>query len=180
MKIFPDVDNRYKFGFLNIVKGVPTPKDHTFDARFYLHDPARSTGPPIRYSVEMMRRFSPENLSLMEFRSERDYESARRYARNILCSATSATNSAANSISLKTAISSTSGARTLKAGNLPLYEGKMIFQFDSDFAPGTYYVVEKEVREELLRKELFGLGSSFGNPVATFSKASHCRVQGGP
>ena len=34
----------------------------------------------------------------------------------------------------------------------------MIFQFDSGYAPGTYYVVEKEVREELLRKELFRLG----------------------
>ena len=37
VKIFPDVDNRYKFGFLKIVKGVPTPKAHAFDARQVLH-----------------------------------------------------------------------------------------------------------------------------------------------
>jgi hypothetical protein len=49
-------------------------------------------------------------------------------------------------------------ADSLKTGHLLLFEGKMIFQFDSGYAPGTYYVVEKEVREELLRKEIFRLG----------------------
>ena len=28
-QIFPDVDSRFKFGFFKVVKGVPTPKDHT-------------------------------------------------------------------------------------------------------------------------------------------------------
>ena len=38
-QIFPDVDSRFKFGFFKVVKGAATPKDHAFDARFYLHDP---------------------------------------------------------------------------------------------------------------------------------------------
>ena len=46
----------------------------TFDARFYLLDPKDAFAPPIKYSVEMIRRFSPENFGIMEFRSERDYE----------------------------------------------------------------------------------------------------------
>ncbi len=37
--IFPDVDGRFKFSFFKVVKGEATPKDHAFDARFYLHDP---------------------------------------------------------------------------------------------------------------------------------------------
>ncbi|MEO7676983.1 MAG: hypothetical protein ABIV39_09500, partial [Verrucomicrobiota bacterium] len=43
------------------------------------------------------------------------------------------------------------------AAQLPLYEGKMIHQFDANYSPGNYSVVEKEVREELLRKEIYRL-----------------------
>ena len=158
VKIFPDVDNRYKFGFLKIIKGVPTPKAHVFDARFYLHDPAQATGPSIRYSVDLMRRFSPENFSLMEFRSERDYA---------LCGKIRSNHPLLGDLGLqfRREFHVTEDSRyfhkrlanKLKTGQLPLYEGKMIYQFDSDYAPGTYYVIEKEVREDLLHKELFRL-----------------------
>src|SRR2546422_703350 len=47
--------------------------------------------------------------------------------------------------------------KKLSAGQLPLYEGKMIHQYDNHFASATYYVIEKEAREELLRKEIFRL-----------------------
>ena len=56
--------------------------------------------------------------------------------------------------------SPTSSAR---AGETPslrypqFYEGRMIHQFDAKYSPGNYAVVEKEVREELLRKELYRL-----------------------
>ena len=69
VKIFPDVDNRFKFGFFKLIKGRPTPEGHCFDGRFYLHHPADVSSEPIQYSVALMRRFSPQNLSLMEFRS---------------------------------------------------------------------------------------------------------------
>ena len=42
-------------------------------------------------------------------------------------------------------------------GQLRLYEGKMIHQFDANFSPPTLAVQEAEVREELLRKEIFRL-----------------------
>ena len=41
--------------------------------------------------------------------------------------------------------------------HMPLYEGKMIHQFDAHFAPGNYAVEEKQVCEELLRKEIHRL-----------------------
>ena len=153
------MDNRYKFGFLKIVKGVPTPKAHAFDARFYLHDPADASGPAIRYSVELMRQFSPENLSLMEFRTERDYElCAKIRAEHPLLGDLGYQFRREFHVTEDSHFFHKRRADSLKAGNLPLFEGKMIFQFDSGYAPGTYYVVEKEVREELLRKELFRLG----------------------
>jgi hypothetical protein len=159
VKIFPDVHPQYKFGFLKILKGVPTPKDHVFDARFYLHDPAQITSPPVRYSVKRMRQFSPENLSLMEFRTERDYElCAKIRAEHPLLGDLGYPFRREFHVTEDSHFFHKRRADSLKAGNLPLFEGKMIFQFDNGYAPGTYYVVEKEVREELLRKEVFRLG----------------------
>jgi hypothetical protein len=40
-------------------------------------------------------------------------------------------------------------------GEMRLYEGKMIWQFDANFEPARWSVVEGEVREPLLRKEIF-------------------------
>jgi hypothetical protein len=157
--IFPDVDSRFKFGFFKVVKGAHTPKEHAFDARFYLHDPKDVFAPPIRYSVEMIQRFSPENFGIMEFRSETDYrlcgtirgelpllkDLGHQFRREF-------------HITEDAHFFKKLGARALASGEMALYEGKMIHQFDSHFIPAIYCVIEKEVRDELLRKELFRLG----------------------
>jgi hypothetical protein len=156
VKIFPDVDSRFKFGFIKVLKGVRPPPDHSFDARFYLHDPADVTSPPIRFSVEMMRRFSPEGCSLMEFRSQRDYE---------LCAKVRGEHPRLPELGYEFGnelhLTNDSGyfrklgGRTLAAGEMPLYEGKMIHQFDAAYAPANWCVAEDEVREPLLRKEIY-------------------------
>jgi len=158
VKIFPDVDNRFKFGMLRVVKGLKPAESHSFGARFYLHDPAELELPPIKYSVGLMKRFSPQNLSLMEFRNERDYE---------LCAKIRGEHRLLGELGYlfrrelhpadDVVFLHKRGPERLKAGQLPVSEGKMIFQYDSDFAPGTYYSIEKDVRAELLRKELHRL-----------------------
>ena len=70
------MDSRFKFGFFKVVKGTPAPKGHAFDARFYLHDPMDAFATPIQYSLEMLDRFSPRLLSVMEFRSADHYAAA--------------------------------------------------------------------------------------------------------
>jgi hypothetical protein len=153
--IFPDVDSRYKFGFFKVVKGENPVANHAFDARFYLLDPKDVFAPPIHYSVEMIRRFSPENFSIMEFRSETDYQlSGKIRGDNMLLKE--------HGYRLASELHMTNDShffRKLKGeraadGQLPLYEGKMIHQFDAKFAPGTYAVEVEELREELLRKEI--------------------------
>ncbi len=139
--------------------GSPAPpSQHTFDARFYLLDPKDAFAPPIKYSVEMIRRFSPENFGIMEFRSEHDYE---------LCAKIRGKHPLLQSLGfrLSTELHMTNDNHFFRklagkkpaAGQLPLYEGKMIHQFDAGYSPGNYAVVEKEVREELLRKEIYRL-----------------------
>ncbi len=158
-QIFPDVDSRFKFGFFKVVKGAATPQDHAFDARFYLHDPKDAFAPPIRYRIETLRRFSPEMISVMEFRSAEDYEICGRIRgghkllgelgyqfRRELHPADDV------EFYLK------DPARKLGKGESVIYEGKMIQQFDGDFAARVFHAEDKAVRPELLRKELYRLG----------------------
>ena len=51
-------------------------------------------------------------------------------------------------------ISARKGAK-LTAGQMPMLAGRNIHQFDAAFKPAEELVVEKEVREELLRKQIF-------------------------
>ncbi len=156
--IFPDVDSRYKFGFFKVVKGEKPSAQHAFDARFYLHDPKDAFVPPIQYSVEMIRRFSPDNFGIMEFRSERDYA---------LCAKIRGEHPLLQNLGFRlgTELHMTNdnhffrnlNGRKPAAGQLPLYEGKMIHQFDAKFSTGNYAVVEKEVCEELLGREIHRL-----------------------
>ena len=157
--IFPDVDNRFKFGFFKVVKGVATPKDHAFDARFYLHDPKDCASTPIRYAAEMIRRFSPLNESFMEFRSAVDYELASKirsehellgdfgyqFRREL---------HPADDVEFYRK----EPARKLNKGESVIYEGKMIHQFDAGFAERNYHASNETVRPELLRKELYRFG----------------------
>ena len=47
------------------------------------------------------------------------------------------------------------GTKKLTSAEMPLFEGKSIFQFDSAFSPPFWCVVESEVQPELMRKEVF-------------------------
>jgi hypothetical protein len=154
--IFPDVDNRFKFGFFKVVKGGPTPKGHAFDGRFYLHDPKDYSSTPIRYAVEMIHRFSPHNESFMEFRSGTDYALATKIRGNHrLLDQFGYTFRRELHMTGDNRFFSELGGHKPDKGQLRLYEGKMIHQFEANFGPPTFAVQEAEVRDELLRKEIF-------------------------
>jgi len=157
-KIFQDVHPQFKFGYFKLAKGLKPSDNHTFSGRFYLHDPNEIAGPAVNYSVEMIHRFSPENFGIMEFRSEADYQLCAKIRReHTLLKHFGHQFRREFHITEDAHFFKKLGARKLAEGELPLYEGKMIHQFDSHFAPTTYYVAKMEVREELLRKEIFRL-----------------------
>jgi hypothetical protein len=157
-QIFPDVHPQFKFGFFKVVKGVPTPENHHFAGRFYLHDPKDVTTSPMQYAVKMIHRFSPHNESFMEFRSQADYEFATKIrGDHRLLEEFGYTFRRELHMTGDSHFFRKLGAEKPRKGQLRLYEGKMIHQFDSNFGPTTSVVDESEVREELLRKELFRL-----------------------
>lgn len=156
--IFPDVDNRFKFGFFKLIKGLPPKPDHAVSARFYLRDPARVFDPPIQYSVEMIKRFSPQNYSFMEFRSEADYQLYTKVRSNhpLLEALGYRFRRELHSADDRRFFNKRDGKK-LQDGQMTLYEGKMIFQYNPRYSPSNSFVVEKDVRVECLRKELYRL-----------------------
>jgi hypothetical protein len=154
--IFPDVDNRFKFGFFKVVKGVPTPTEHSFDARFYLHDPKDVFTTPIRYNLQLVSAFSPDNVAFMEFRSPADFEIGKKIRGNhALLGSLRYQFRRELHLTGDAGFLHKIGAKNLASAQMPLLEGKSIFQYDATFAPPCWFVEESEIRPELLRKEIF-------------------------
>ncbi len=164
------MDSRFKFGFFKVVKGAPTPADHAFDARFYLHDPKEVLSAPIRYSLEMVGAFSPTNFAFMEFRSKRDYDLARLIrGSHALLGTLGYQFRRELHLTGDAKFLHKIGAKKLAATELPLLEGKSIFQYDPKYSLPSWFVREAEVRPELLRKEAFRIADFiWDNGAKTF------------
>ncbi|MGI9166204.1 MAG: Eco57I restriction-modification methylase domain-containing protein [Pyrinomonadaceae bacterium] len=151
-EIFEGVHRSYKFVVLTFTKGGATER---FPAVFMRLDVEELEGFPetggFNLSVQLIRQLSPDSLSVMEFKSDVEVRIAEKMSRfpvlhekladswNVtLCSEFNMTT---DSFLFKNA---------QKAGLLPLYEGKMIHQFDPDFSKPRYWVHEKDARKVLL------------------------------
>jgi hypothetical protein len=153
-KIFPDVHPQFKFGFFKVVKEVPLRTNVEFAGRFYLHDPKQVHGPAIRYCADMIRRFSPENFGIMEFRSEADYVlSAKIRGEHPLLKDTGCRLASELHMTNDSHFFRKLSGKKAVSGQVALFEGKMIHQFDAKYSPGNYALDEKLIREELLRRE---------------------------
>ncbi len=152
--LFPDIDSRFKFSVLFIQK-QPMPFT-TFNAKFYMLHPAElKEKAPVAYNTEMIKRFSPQNLSIMEFRSQTDYE---------LCTKIRSTYRLMNDLNFewRSELHMTNNSDLFIAENdidekeklIPLYEGKMIHQFHSQFSTPRYWVNEDAACKELSGRDI--------------------------
>ena len=152
--ILEGVAQRSKFVVLTFTKGGTT---KAFPAAFMRHDVAELKDFPqqigLDLSVGLIRRLSPNSLSVMEFHNQTDVCIAEKIARFPLLgekikglwnlSLTSEFNMANDRYLFKTQPAS---------GRLPLYEGKMIHQFDHQASSPRYWVDESEGRAASLRR----------------------------
>lgn len=151
-EIFEGVHRSFKFVVLTFVKGGRT---EAFPTAFMRHDVAELVQFPkegaLQLTVELIRKLSPDSLSLMEFSNETDVKIAKKMLRFpflgekiegkwkfSLCNEFHMTN---DSHCFKT---------EPKLDRSPLYEGKMIHQFTHLFAEARYWVAEKDGRAVLL------------------------------
>ena len=151
-RIFEEVDSRFKFVILTFEKGGRT---ESFPTAFMRHTVTELENFPrqgaLPLDVSLIRRLSPSSLSVTEFKNEMDISITEKMLRFpllgeritnkwnlILTSEFHMTNA---SHLFKT---------TLGKGRLPLYEGKMIHQFDHRFSDPRYWIAEKKGRSALL------------------------------
>ncbi|MFM6910531.1 MAG: Eco57I restriction-modification methylase domain-containing protein, partial [Dolichospermum sp.] len=163
--IFEGVDSRFKFvvlTFQNLVGAnghSPLPLQGTisFPARFMRHDVGELNSFPdddcIHISVDLIKRLSPDSISIMEFKSDLDIFIAEKMSRFPLLGEEIADTW---NLKLTAEFHMTNDSHLFKTepgkGRLPLYEGKMIHQFNHNWGKPKYWLDEKEARQALLKR----------------------------
>jgi hypothetical protein len=156
---FPDVDSRFKFTLLSAQKGVPV---DSFKAAFRIDLrvgigvddlPAFTANPDnfIRLDAAMIRRFSPDSLSIMEFQSERDYEVAEKiYGGWPLIGETTGV----WDVKFTREFDMTNDRHLFnqQGRGLPLYQGGMFHQYNAHFAEPEYWLEEGPASQRLAAK----------------------------
>ncbi|NMG09440.1 DNA methyltransferase [Brasilonema sp. UFV-L1] len=154
-EIFEGVDCRFKFVVLTFAKGGKTTEFPSAFMRLDVQEleifPSHES---LRISVEIVRKLSPDSLSVMEFKNEIDVRIAEKMLKFpllgekiegkwnlVLCNEFHMTND------------SHLFYKDFQTGRLPLYEGKMIHQFTHQWSKSQYWINELEARQALLGKQ---------------------------
>jgi hypothetical protein len=154
-EVFEGVHRSFKFVVMSFRKGGST---ESFPAAFMRHDVAElerfSHEGVIEISVPLMRRLAPDSLSIMEFKNQMDVRIAEKMAKFPLLGELI---EGAWNISFTREFDMTNDSYLFKTapgkGRLPLYEGKMIWHFDHQFAKNQWWVSEAEGRATLKPRE---------------------------
>ncbi|MBE9198336.1 MULTISPECIES: DNA methyltransferase [unclassified Nodularia (in: cyanobacteria)] len=151
-EIFEGVHRSFKFVVLTFIKGGTTPDFPSAFMRLDVRELARFPNEDsLNVDVDMVRRLSPDSLSVMEFKSELDIQIAEKMLRFPLLGEKI---DHKWNLRLTSEFHMTIDSHLFKQqpgkGRLPLYEGKMIHQFTHKFAEPRYWVDENEGRKSIL------------------------------
>jgi len=152
-KIFEGVDSRFKFVVLSFEKGGRTTE---FPAAFMRHDVNELAhfhkSDALRVKTDLIYRLSPDSHSVMEFKDETDVSIAEKMLQFPLLGEKI---DGVWNLVLSSEFHMTNDSHLFHTepakGRLPLYEGKMIHQFEHQFGEARYWVDEKEGRKALSR-----------------------------
>ena len=188
--IFPDVDSRYKFALMQVLN-VPPPLrpgaapqadpasaddifqairgDVAIDTAFYVLDAAELDDPArhVPYPLATVRALSPQQWALMELRHAQDVSILRQ------CYAAFAPLSA-NWLDFRRELHMTHDKDLFLEqavnGALPLYEGKMIWQYNHLFESAQYWLEPVAFDARLHSKELHRMAQNLGVPKSEVAK----------
>ncbi|WP_254625788.1 hypothetical protein [Nostoc sp. TCL240-02] len=161
--IFEGVHRSFKFVILTFEKEGKTEK---FPAAFMRQDVKelqefpKNNGLPI--SIDLVRKLSPDSLSVMEFKNELDFHIADKMTKFPLLGEKVEDKW---NLELHREFNMTDDAFLFKKkpekGTLALYEGKIIHQFTHIFAEARYWIDEREGRKALLKRNEVDKGQKF-------------------
>ncbi|MBW2000392.1 MAG: hypothetical protein JRJ29_20840, partial [Deltaproteobacteria bacterium] len=147
--VFTAVDGRFKFVTFGTQKGGKTDR---FKCAFMEHGPERLPvidANALKMSVKQVKKFSPDTLSVMEFKSQRDIDiTAKIYGDWPLLGEKLEDTW---NVKFRRELDMTNHSHLFKTTptDCPLYEGKMIWLFDSAFEQPRYWLDKDEVEEAL-------------------------------
>lgn len=151
--LFPDVDTRYKFGLLQVERTRPE-ADHASMMRFMLTDPRALESGEGRfgYTVEDVRATSPGHMAFMEVGGGRvDLDLLRRFYG--LFKPISP-----EWIDFRRELDATNDKSIFKgtkaSGDLPLYKGATVWQYDSLYSEPEYWLTPEVFDGYLRSKEI--------------------------
>ncbi len=150
--VFENVDSRFKFVVLTFEKSGFTKE---FSAAFMRHNTSDLELFPnevgLKINVDLIRRLSPDSLSVMEFKSVTDIEIAEKMA---LFPLLGEQLEKTWNFSLTREFDMTNDSHLFQSAktknDLPLYEGKMIWHFDAHYAEPRYWLNQKTARAAIL------------------------------
>ena len=147
--VFTAVDGRFKFVTFGTQKGGKTDR---FKCAFMEHDPERLPmidANALKMGVSHVKKFSPDTLSVMEFKSQRDIDVTAKIYNDIPPLGKKIGN--AWNVQFRQELNMTSDSHlfTTTPTDCPLYEGKMVWLFDSAFEKPRYWLDRDEVEEAL-------------------------------
>ena len=167
--IFPDVHRNYKFASLQVVKTPPGNDDPAIDSAFYVLDPADLQQPNVRvpYPLSTVKALSPEQWALMEFREAADVPILQKcYAAFPALSA--------KWLDFRRELHMTDDKDLFieqpAPGLLPLYEGKMIWQYSHVFEKAQYWLDQAAFDARMHSKELHRMAQDLGVSRIVVSK----------
>jgi len=153
-EIFENVDSRFKFVVLTFEKGGHTKH---FPAAFMRHEVAELTCFPaegaVNISVDLVRRLSPDSLSVIEFKSDQDVQIAQKMSVHPMLFGDS---KGWNLELYGEELNMTRSAECFltRQTKSTLFEGGMIWQFDHRYSEPRYWVKEADLRQTFLGKRL--------------------------
>ena len=154
-EVFEGVHRSFKFVVLTFQKGGTTTH---FPAAFMRHDVEELEHFPqqgaVDISVELVRQLSPDSLSVVEFKDSLDLQIVQKMLNSPLLGETV---EGAWKIELHREFNMTDDAHLFRESTfnnaLPLYEGKMIWQFSHTLSDPRYWIDMKVGRKAILGKE---------------------------
>jgi hypothetical protein len=144
-----NIHRSFKFVLFSAMKGRKT---NQFKCAFMEHDPERlpliDSG-ALKMSVEQVRKFSPQTLSVMEFKSQKDIDITSKIYGDwpLLGDKLKDT----WNVKFRRELDMTNDSHLFKTSptDCPLYEGKMIWHFDSHFDQPRYWLDREEAEKAL-------------------------------
>jgi hypothetical protein len=161
--IFPDVHRSYKFAMMQVVNRLPCVETPPVDTAFYVLDAADLKHPEthVSYPLATVKALSPEQWALMELRDRADLP--------ILQKCYSAFPALSPEwLNFRRELHMTDDKdlfiEQVAPGLLPLYEGKMIWQYSHVFETPQYWLDRTAFDHRLRSKELHRMAQDLGVP----------------